>query len=108
MQKSLWQKNNLNLNFKSLDNNITTDILIIGAGITGVTLAYNLINSKHSVTLLDAEKLGNGVTAKSTGKITYLPGALKRLKKLFEFMYQGSLHSAYRNKEKLGGRCQLC
>lgn len=72
MKKSLWQKDSLNTKFKPLDKDITTDILIIGAGMTGITLAYNLMNSKYNVTLIEADKLANGVTAKSTGKITYL------------------------------------
>lgn len=72
MKKSLWQKDNSKIKFNSIDKNIITDILIIGGGMTGISLAYNLINSKYNITLLEAEKLANGVTAKSTGKITYL------------------------------------
>lgn len=72
LRKSLWQQDALNLNFRTLDKDIKTDILIIGGGLTGITTAYNLINSKYNVTLVEAEKLANGVTAKSTGKITYL------------------------------------
>ena len=72
MKKSIWQKDNINFKFKALDKNIKTDILIIGAGITGISLAYNLINSKYNVTIIDAGKVANGVTSKSTGKITYL------------------------------------
>lgn len=72
MKKSLWQKDN-NLNeLKSVEENLKTDILIIGAGITGVSIAYNLINCNYKVVLIDRGKCFNDVTAKSTGKITYL------------------------------------
>lgn len=72
MKKSLWQNDLKNYKYKQLDKNIKTDILIIGGGLTGITLAYNLINSKHEVTLVEADKLICGVTSKSTAKITYL------------------------------------
>lgn len=72
MEKSIWQKDN-NLNeLGSIKENIKTDILIIGAGITGVSTAYNLINCDYKVILIDRGKCFNDVTAKSTGKITYL------------------------------------
>lgn len=72
MEKSLWQKyNNIKENNK-INKNIKTDVLIIGAGITGITTAYNLINNKLDVTIVDRGKVFNDVTSKSTGKITYL------------------------------------
>ena len=72
MEKSIWQKdNNLNELF-SIKENLKTDILIIGAGITGVSTAYNLINCDYKVILIDRGRCFNEVTAKSTGKITYL------------------------------------
>ena len=72
MKKSLWQKDN-NLNeLKSVEENLKTDILIIGAGITGISTAYNLIKSDYKIILIDRGKCFNGATAKSTGKITYM------------------------------------
>lgn len=74
MEKSIWQKDN-NLNeLGSIKENLKTDILIIGAGITGVSTAYNLINCDYKVILIDRGRCFNEVTAKSTGKITYLQG----------------------------------
>ena len=72
MKKSLWQKDNNLKKLKSVEENLKTDILIIGAGITGVSIAYNLINCNYKVVLIDRGKCFNDVTAKSTGKITYL------------------------------------
>lgn len=72
MEKSIWQKdNNFNLG-QEVKCDIETDVLIIGAGITGVTTAYNLIDSTFDVVLIDRGKFFNEVTAKSTGKLTYL------------------------------------
>lgn len=49
-----------------------TDILIIGAGITGLTTAHFLKNSNKRVTIIDKSKVGMGVTSKTTAKISYL------------------------------------
>lgn len=49
-----------------------TDILIIGGGITGLTIAYFLKDCGKRVLLLDKGEVGGGVTAKTTAKITYL------------------------------------
>lgn len=72
MEKSLWQKYNNSKCYPKVTEDIETDILIIGAGITGISLAYNLVGDKEKVTIIDSGKCGNGVTARTTGKITYL------------------------------------
>lgn len=70
---SIWNKNEKEHKKMILDKNINVDILIIGAGITGLTTAYYLKN--NSVCVVDASSLGHGVTQGSTAKITYLQGA---------------------------------
>lgn len=72
MEKSIWQKYNNHKPLEKIENDMTTDIVIIGAGITGITCAYNLIDSKYNVIVIDRGKCFNEVTAKSTGKVTYL------------------------------------
>ena len=52
--------------------NKNTDILIIGGGITGLTTAYYLKDSNKKITLIDKSNIGNGITSKTTAKITYL------------------------------------
>ncbi len=72
MRKSLWQKDVEQISFNSLSEKMSTDVLIIGGGITGLTTAYNLIDKKYNVILLEGNKFLTGATCKSTGKITYL------------------------------------
>ena len=55
-------------NFKQVE----TDILIIGAGITGLTTAYLLKDTNHKITIIDKGKIVNGITLKTTAKISYL------------------------------------
>ena len=63
------------LNFSEspfLDQEIEVDVLIIGGGMTGLSTAYQLIDSKLKVALVEANLIGHGVTSKTTGKLTYL------------------------------------
>lgn len=71
---SIWNKNEKKHNKMVLDKDINVDILIIGAGITGLTTAYYLKNS--SICVVDASSFGHGVTQGSTAKITYLQSAI--------------------------------
>lgn len=50
------------------DQNV--DVLIIGAGITGLTTAYYL-KDYPSVCVVDASRIGCGVTVNTTAKVTY-------------------------------------
>ncbi len=72
--KSIWLKDSLGTEYKSLKENIDTDLLIIGGGITGVSILYELRNQNQKICLVDANKIGHGVTSKSTAKINYLQG----------------------------------
>ncbi len=72
MKKSLWQKYNNLKEFDSIKEDKQADVLIIGAGLTGITLAYNLINSNMNVILIDMKKCFDDTISKSTGKIAYL------------------------------------
>ena len=72
MEKSLWQKDIKNTKYKTVEENKKTDILIIGAGLTGLSTGYNFINKNYNVIIIDSNKFLYGATSKSTGKITYL------------------------------------
>lgn len=69
--KSIWKEKQKQICPK-LEENITTDVLIIGGGITGISTAYHLINSNLKVVLVEKNEIVNGVTSRTTGKLTYL------------------------------------
>ena len=48
----------------------TAEVVIVGAGIVGVTVAYLLSDAGLSVALLEARRIGRQVTGRSTAKIT--------------------------------------
>ncbi len=74
-----WDTGIKGTEFISLNKNIETDVLIIGGGITGLTLGYFLKDENIDVTLIDKGILMNGVTSKTTAKITYLQGTIYQI-----------------------------
>lgn len=68
---SLWLSSNVLKNkFKSLDQDVSTDVCIIGAGILGLTCAYYLTKLGYSVIVLDKGEVGGRTTGHTTAKIT--------------------------------------
>lgn len=81
---SIW-KDNLFKNYPILRDDKECDILIIGGGITGVSILYHLRNSEYKVILCEQNKIGHSVTGSSTGKLTYLQNDLiDKIKKTFD------------------------
>lgn len=72
---SLWEKYLDKFTFKSLEESIEVDTLIIGGGIAGLTTLYYL-KELPSVCLVDASCIGKGVTQNTTGKLNYLQGTI--------------------------------
>lgn len=80
MNKSIWVKTVNSKSLPALEKELETDILIIGGGLTGMNLAYLLKDTNLNYALVEARKIGSGVTSKSTAKITYLQGNLSKIK----------------------------
>ncbi len=68
--KSVWSDE---CNFRrreSLDKNLNTDVLIIGAGIAGLLTAYMLKEEGINSVIIEAEEICSGNTQRTTAKIT--------------------------------------
>lgn len=57
-----------------LDGSTTADVVVVGAGITGLTTALFLLDAGASVAVLDAHSVAAGTTGSSTAKVTSLHG----------------------------------
>jgi glycine/D-amino acid oxidase-like deaminating enzyme/nitrite reductase/ring-hydroxylating ferredoxin subunit len=66
---SVWRGTAPPTGFAMLDGEASADVLIIGGGITGVTLAVLLAEQGREVVLLEAAALGSGTTGNSTGNL---------------------------------------
>lgn len=68
--KSVWQDQCKFDKRASLDKNLDTDVLIIGAGIAGILTAYILKEEGINSVIIDAEEICSGNTGRTTAKIT--------------------------------------
>ena len=69
----LWINNKIiNEKLPALDRDIDCDLLIIGGGIAGLSVAYQMINSGMKVVLIEKDICGMGATSKNTGKLTWM------------------------------------
>ncbi len=64
-------RNDFKKSYPSLDKSISTDILVIGGGITGALLAHKLMMEGKEVVVVDRRDVCNGSSAASTGMLQY-------------------------------------
>ena len=70
--ETFWPlKSAMRYSYPSIDQDLNTEILIIGSGITGALIAYKLINEGKKVVLVDRRDICNGSTAASTALLQY-------------------------------------
>jgi glycine/D-amino acid oxidase-like deaminating enzyme/nitrite reductase/ring-hydroxylating ferredoxin subunit len=73
--KTYWREVNLPT-FEKLKEDLSVDIAIVGAGITGITAAYLLSKEGLKVAVLEAGGVLNGTTGHTTAKVTAQHGLL--------------------------------
>src|SRR6478672_9714618 len=64
-------KNGLIRDYPSLNKNLSTDVLIIGAGITGALVAWHLSKAGIPLVVVDRRHVAMGSTAASTSLLQY-------------------------------------
>ncbi len=70
--ETFWPlKSAMRYSYPSIDQDLNTEILIIGGGITGALIAYKLINEGKKIVLVDRRDICNGSTAASTALLQY-------------------------------------
>ena len=58
--------------FPKLQKNIRVDVLVVGAGVTGITTAYLLKKAGSTVALIDRERVASIDTGHTTAHLTYV------------------------------------
>ncbi|WP_285246147.1 FAD-dependent oxidoreductase [Pseudarthrobacter sp. efr-133-R2A-89] len=69
---SLWLASAGTTRFPDLRGTVEVDVAVIGGGVAGLTAALALKGSGRSVAVLEAARIGTGVTGHTTGKVTSL------------------------------------
>ncbi|MFC7356735.1 NAD(P)/FAD-dependent oxidoreductase [Jejudonia soesokkakensis] len=64
-------KNAMDTSYPSLKEDLKTEVVILGAGITGALIAYQLLQENYTVVMLDRRDVFNGSSAASTAMLQY-------------------------------------
>lgn len=76
MSESIWTATQKMPEFPALEGTRKTDVLVIGGGLCGILCAYFLDLAGISYILVEADRVGRGVTQNTTAKITSLHGLI--------------------------------
>ncbi|MBR6617172.1 MAG: FAD-dependent oxidoreductase [Oscillospiraceae bacterium] len=74
--ESIWQKNADLPSFPKLEEEVKTDVLIIGGGLAGILTAYFLRQNGVECILVEKNRICSGTTGHTTAKITFQHGLL--------------------------------
>lgn len=69
---SVWFADGGESDYPALRGDVTVDVAVLGGGITGVTAAVLLKEAGRAVALIEARRIGAGVTGHTTAKLTSL------------------------------------
>ncbi|NHN58119.1 MULTISPECIES: FAD-dependent oxidoreductase [Halorussus] len=73
---SLWLETTERTDYPPLDGDRRVDTAVVGGGIAGVTAALECAEAGQSVALLESDRIVEGVTGKTTAKVTAQHGLL--------------------------------
>ena len=74
--ESYWQKTVNMPSYPSIKRDDCYDIVIVGGGMSGITLAYRLNDSNLKVALIESDTLASKTTGHTTAKVSYLHDVL--------------------------------
>ncbi|CAN5806222.1 FAD-dependent oxidoreductase [soil metagenome] len=75
-RKSVWRRSVERQKFDRLSEGVSADVVVVGAGITGLTSALLLQRADRHVVCVEAEEVGAGTTGGTTGKVTSQHGLI--------------------------------
>lgn len=96
MEASFWIKQqNKQVSYPALEHDVSCNIAIIGAGLTGLSTAYYLNRASKDIMILEADQVGFGASGRNTGKITFQHGAVyHKLMEKYDKVYASRYYQA--------------
>lgn len=77
MNESYWIKHTKQKKcYPCVEKDIHANIVIVGAGLTGLSTAYYMSNTTSELLILESDQIGYGASGRNTGKITFQHGLL--------------------------------
>ncbi|MCD6639142.1 MAG: FAD-dependent oxidoreductase [Nocardioides sp.] len=70
--ESHWMTSSPTTSFAPLAGDVTADVVVVGAGIAGISTAWELARKGLDVVVLEADRVAAGVTGHTTAKLTAL------------------------------------
>lgn len=67
---SIWSASVEMPRYAPLDRDLVTDVVIVGAGIAGMSVAYHLADAGRHVVVLDDGAIGGGITSRTSAHLT--------------------------------------
>lgn len=106
MNQSYWQKTSRKKMEKTVNEDMSTDIVIIGGGLAGVSLAYQLKDSPYRVIVLEKDTIGSHTSGHTTAKLTVLHGLVyQQITKHYDihqaYLYYQSNQKALKEIQKI-------
>lgn len=105
--ESYWLASTPQTNYPALLDNIKTDILVVGGGITGITNAYLLQKEGFDVVIIDAGKIASSTSGHTTAKITSLHD-LKYAKLIKQIGNEGAQKYGQINQDAISLMEKIC
>jgi glycine/D-amino acid oxidase-like deaminating enzyme/nitrite reductase/ring-hydroxylating ferredoxin subunit len=81
---SYWLDSQSAISYSPLNENLETDVVVVGGGIAGITIAYRLSQSGKKVILVEDGNICSGETGRTTAHlVTALDDRYERLEQIF-------------------------
>jgi hypothetical protein len=68
--RSFWMESQLQFDSLPISNSIDTDVVVIGAGISGLSVALKLLEAGYKVIVIEDGLVGSGESGRTTAHIT--------------------------------------
>ncbi|MDQ3110163.1 MAG: FAD-dependent oxidoreductase [Bacteroidota bacterium] len=66
---TFWLDSAQALSFEKLDENLSVDVVVVGGGIAGISIAYNLLRSGKTVAMVEDGFIGSGETGRTSAHL---------------------------------------